>query len=399
MDDLRERLAVAGEDLRVADEELRAQQELIDGLLRARYAEQLAAVRLAAALPVPLLETDRDGLVLVANPAALALLQVDAEWLRGTPLTECVRPADQDAVGAALARAVAGDQVEHLTLTLTPRLGGEVVVDAVVLPAATASEPVQDPATAAARWVLAPRTDPGSAVDAALLAALGSLATVSAMDGDLQPALVRLAELAVQGIGPARAASVVIGPPAEPTSLVSTDQAAQNADGVQYRTAQGPSWDAYAGRQPVTAADLGTHPRWPALRGIDGGAVAVPMPDGRGDPVGVLILYGAPALADPRQVRHAVIFADAAVLLLREHATVALLRQQEAQLRDALTSRAVIDQAKGILMARQGLDADGAFAELARLSQHANVKLRDVARQLVVEVTSAGRTPARPTGT
>ena len=386
MDDLRERLAVAGEDLRVADEELRAQQELIDGLLRARYAEQLAAVRLAAALPVPLLETDRDGLVLVANPATLALLQVDAEWLRGTPLTECVRSADRAAVGAALARTVAGDQVEHLTLTLTPRLGGQVVVDAVVLPAATASEPGQDPATAAARWVLAPRTEPGSAVDAALLAALGSLATVSAMDGDLQPALARLAELAVQGIGPARAASVIIGPPAEPTSLVSTDQAAQTADGVQYRAAQGPSWDACAGHQPVTAADLGTDPRWPALRGIDGGAVAVPMPDGRGDPVGVLILYGTPALADPRQIRHAVIFADAAVLLLREHATVALLRQQEAQLRDALTSRAVIDQAKGILMARQGLDADGAFAELARISQHANVKLRDVARQLVVEV-------------
>jgi PAS domain-containing protein len=396
MDDLRELLAVAGEDLRVADEELHAQQELIDGLLRARYAEQLAGLRLAAALPVPLLETDGNGLVQVANPAALALLQVDGEWLRGTPLTECVRQSDREAVRTALARAVSGDQVEHLTVALTPRLDGEVVVDVVVLPAAAPpSEPAQE-ATTAARWVLAPRTESGSGLDAALLAALGLLATVSVMDGDLQPGLARLAELAVQGIGPAVAASVIIGPPAEPTSLVSTDQVAQTADGVQFRAAQGPSWDAHAGREPVTAADLGTDPRWPALRGIEGGTVAVPMSDGRGDPVGVLILYGPAALAEPAQVRHAAIFADAAVLLLREHATVAQLREQEAQLRDALTSRAVIDQAKGILMARQGVDADGAFAELARRSQHANVKLREVARELVVEVTRSA--PVQSTG-
>jgi PAS domain-containing protein len=399
MDDLRELLAVAGEDLRVADEELHAQQELIDELLRARYAERLASLRLAAALPVPLLETDGNGLVLVANPAALALLQLDVERLRGPPLTECVRQSDRQAMRTALARAVSGDQVEHLTVTLIPRLGGGVVVDVVILPAAAPpSEPAQDATPTAARWVLAPRTEPGSGLDGALLAALGQLATVSVLDGDLQPGLARLAELAVQGIGPARAASVIVGPPAEPTSLVSTDQVAQTAEGVQFRAAQGPSWDAYASREPVTATDLGTDPRWPALRGIEGGAVAVPMPDGRGDPVGVLILYGRPALAEPAQVRYAAIFADAAVLLLREHATVAELRQQEAQLRDALTSRAVIDQAKGILMARQGVDADGAFAELARRSQHANVKLREVARELVQEVTRSGPAPVQSTG-
>jgi AmiR/NasT family two-component response regulator len=55
-----------------------------------------------------------------------------------------------------------------------------------------------------------------------------------------------------------------------------------------------------------------------------------------------------------------------------------------ANLETALTSRAVIDQAKGILMARLDIDADEAFARLAKLSSRLNVKLRDLAR-LVVE--------------
>lgn len=56
-----------------------------------------------------------------------------------------------------------------------------------------------------------------------------------------------------------------------------------------------------------------------------------------------------------------------------------------ATLRDALASRLVIGQAMGLLMARQGLSTDDAFAVLARMSQESNVKLRDVAARLVTE--------------
>ena len=60
------------------------------------------------------------------------------------------------------------------------------------------------------------------------------------------------------------------------------------------------------------------------------------------------------------------------------------LRTLAANLEKALTSRAVIDQAKGVLMARLGIDADAAFARLVGLSNRLNVKVRDIA-QLVVE--------------
>ena len=234
-----------------------------------------------------------------------------------------------------------------------------------------------------------------------MLTALGALATVSVVDGDLPAALGRLAELAMRGIGPATAASLVIGRPGAPTALVSTDRDAQAADGAQFTAGQGPTWDAYAQCRPVTAADLGTDCRWPAVAGaIDrpaaGTAVAaLPIPSGEGGPAGVLVLYGEPGLDEPTLVRRAAIFADAATALLREHSALADLRRQEGQLRDALSSRAVIDQAKGILMARHGLDADAAFAQLTRISQRRNIKLREVARQLVTEVSRPGAAPSR----
>jgi AmiR/NasT family two-component response regulator len=59
------------------------------------------------------------------------------------------------------------------------------------------------------------------------------------------------------------------------------------------------------------------------------------------------------------------------------------------QLQTAMDSRAVIEQAKGILMAKHGLNADAAFDALVRISQESHRKLRDVAYQLV-EQTRAG---------
>src|SRR5207237_5885763 len=52
-------------------------------------------------------------------------------------------------------------------------------------------------------------------------------------------------------------------------------------------------------------------------------------------------------------------------------------------LREALESRDVIGQAKGILMARRGCTPDAAFEALRKVSQHRNIKLRQVAEQVV----------------
>jgi AmiR/NasT family two-component response regulator len=77
------------------------------------------------------------------------------------------------------------------------------------------------------------------------------------------------------------------------------------------------------------------------------------------------------------------VVAAAVTGLLQRIAEREALKRLVANLETALTSRAVIDQAKGMLMARLDVDADEAFTRLARLSSRLNVKLRDLARLLV----------------
>ena len=65
------------------------------------------------------------------------------------------------------------------------------------------------------------------------------------------------------------------------------------------------------------------------------------------------------------------------------------LEQELLGLREALASRLVIGQAEGVLIARYGINEDSAFKLLIKLSQHAHVKLRDVAARIVRDATSS----------
>ncbi len=79
-------------------------------------------------------------------------------------------------------------------------------------------------------------------------------------------------------------------------------------------------------------------------------------------------------------------FAAFAAVALGNAASLAEAGERADNLQLALQSRAVIEQAKGVLMARHGVDADGAFAMLSTRSQHENRKLRAIAEEVVAEV-------------
>jgi hypothetical protein len=132
-----------------------------------------------------------------------------------------------------------------------------------------------------------------------------------------------------------------------------------------------------------TAADLGVH-----------STLSLHLPVDSGDLAASLNLYSKRHLdLGGQQITAAVPFAEqlaAAIMSVEAHRSTATLARDLAE---AMRSRAVIEQAKGILMADHGIDEDQAFQRLAELSSHANVKLRDVARRLVQERSNPEQRP------
>ncbi|MQA77340.1 MAG: ANTAR domain-containing protein [Streptosporangiales bacterium] len=116
-------------------------------------------------------------------------------------------------------------------------------------------------------------------------------------------------------------------------------------------------------------------------------SLSVPLPTSTGAPLGALNLYSISA-AKLTQDDH-----DAAVVFAAQAAgavMVAIRLAEQAELLDqlerALESRAVINQAKGVVMAQEHCTADQAFAILRTASQRRNTKLRDLARAIVTRV-------------
>ena len=140
---------------------------------------------------------------------------------------------------------------------------------------------------------------------------------------------------------------------------------------VAHDLAGGGSWPTFG---PRAAAELGLH-----------GALSAGMFPG-GDPprFGALNFYSWSPGAFAHDARdHALVLAAYAATAISAVQARTASELREAQLTEALRSRDVIGQAKGILMERRGQSAEEAFGVLQRASQDLNIKLRDVAQTLV----------------
>jgi hypothetical protein len=104
------------------------------------------------------------------------------------------------------------------------------------------------------------------------------------------------------------------------------------------------------------------------------------LPDGDPPRQAAITCYSTqPHALDHADRDTALLLASFAGMALHHTAARTAAELEAARLREALSSRDVIGQAKGILMERHGYDADRAFHALSRASQHLNVKLRDIA--------------------
>jgi len=163
-----------------------------------------------------------------------------------------------------------------------------------------------------------------------------------------------------------------------------TDSFARELDALQYSVDEGPCLSAIREVTLVAVPDLREERRWPRyLPGAISAGVraqmSVRLTVDDEHTIGGLNLYSTSR--DGRATD-----AEEMVESFAAHASIALHQARElANLREALTSRAVIGQAIGIIMERYQLSEDRAFAYLVRASSHANVKLRQIAQGLVDE--------------
>ncbi len=225
-------------------------------------------------------------------------------------------------------------------------------------------------------------------------AAFAELSRLQAVDVGTSTFLTDLVHVVCRTVPGAEHVSLVLGPPDAPTHVATTSGPATAADGLQVMSGEGPTVDAFRERRTVASEHLLDDPRWPRLaraaQDVTRAVVAVPVQD---DDVlwGVLTCYGDEAV-DAATVAEAVeLVAGTVASVLTGSRRHDDLRALAEHLAAALESRATIDQAKGVIMAHRGGTPDDAFDHLSAMSQHRNVKLRDVAQGIVERAGAAHR--------
>jgi hypothetical protein len=383
--------------------------------------ERLPAAGLVFAdAPLPYLVTDTHGVILLANRACGVLLGRLPPELVGVPVTAFAGPpagglrrvvtAAASSAGpreAALALCVPRQSLRQVRLTVSRYDGGtgDPVLLWLLHPAPAAAYVPLVPAgedDVGLRGLVPPAgpCPPAAPADLpggrdALLAGVVELSSMLIAETDLYGALARVAVATLRGIPEADGASVVL---LDPPALGASGDRVERADRAQYDEREGPAPTAVAACRTVVADDVADDERWPRAGpriAVEAGyraVLAVPLADDH-EARGVLTLYaGRPGRFGPETVARAEQFAGPAEIRLANVEAYRASVRLGDELRRGLVSRAVIDQAKGILMAQHGLDADQAFAVLTRFSQQENCKLRDVAVELVESSVREART-------
>jgi GAF domain-containing protein len=213
----------------------------------------------------------------------------------------------------------------------------------------------------------------------------------------LNAVLQRVAELARDSVPGADEASVTVVQGRRATSVAFTGNLAVQLDERQYELGFGPCMDAAMSGQTITIRNTADGDQaYPGYSDVAARAgvratlsVGLAVP---GRTVGALNLYdtsGESILTEEsREV--ATVFAGHAAIALTNALAVESTRELAEQLQRAMASRAVIEQAKGIIAVRRGVAPEQAFALLSRRSQDSNRKLADLAGE-VVEAVSQGR--------
>ena len=210
---------------------------------------------------------------------------------------------------------------------------------------------------------------------------LGTVARTLQAEPDVDGTLRAIVTAAMTHVPGAEQAGISLVERGRVHTVAPTADVVAEIDAEQYRLEEGPCVDAIAEHRTYRSGDLARETRWPAFgpaaaeRGVRSMlCYRLFVSD---NTMGALNLYSSRLGAFSERT-------EAEGQLFATHAAIALVgAQKEAHLTAAIEHRDTIATAKGILMERHGVDAVQAFRLLVEASQHANMKLYNVAVWLV----------------
>ena len=219
---------------------------------------------------------------------------------------------------------------------------------------------------------------------------LRELSRVVLVDRSLSDVLTEVTRIAARGIPGAEATSITLLRDDKAFTAAHHGEMALAADELQYEHGYGPCMDAGRGGVLLRVDDMHTEERWPdyvahvVTATPVRSSLSVPLPY-QGSSIGALNNYSSKpaAFATPESLRAGLEVAEVVAVAVANADAHHQLGEQARNMRLAMESRAVIEQAKGVLMAQRHVDAEQAFEILREASQRYNRKLRDIALGIV----------------
>jgi GAF domain-containing protein len=219
-----------------------------------------------------------------------------------------------------------------------------------------------------------------------LTRSIGALGSLDPERG-LAPTLQQIADAARQLFAADGAGLMLVDADGQLRWASASDQRAQTQEDGQERLAQGPCAVAFSQRLPAAITNIHTDPDWGEITQVllgEGTFAALSVPvELDGGVIGTLDIYaGQPRDWDPSEVAALQAYAGLVASLLAAATTAEVKGRLADQLQAALEHRWLIEQAKGVLMGRERLDAQTAFERLRGAARSSTRRLADVARDV-----------------
>jgi GAF domain-containing protein len=246
---------------------------------------------------------------------------------------------------------------------------------------------------AAERPILADTDTAGLAPPVDVGTALSQMAGLVLSRETVETALELVTALAATATAGTLGAAVTVVDEHGKRSRAASDQAAEQADALQYEFDEGPCLTAWRTGELVRIDDTATDGRWPRWNEAAGrlgvrSVLSAPLRVGE-ELIGAMKVYSErPMNYGPHDEHVMRLLADQAAILLANTQSLQEARRLSRQLTEALTGRDAIAQATGVLLARGAASPQEAFGTLAAAARRTGRPAQDVARALVVAVTA-----------